>query len=134
MAAQYSTDANRMAYYEGVWELVRQIPAGKVSTYGRLAAYLSPPVGMSERAYQVRGARLVGGAMAACPADVPWQRVINAQGKVSQRKGGGGEQQRILLEAEGVHFDDRDRVDLAVYAWEGPPQDWFQSHAQHLDQ
>ena len=87
MAPQYSTPANRTAYFEKVWELVRQIPEGKVSTYGRLAAYLPPPAGMSERAYQVRGARMVGGAMAACPEDVPWQRVINSQGKVSQRKG-----------------------------------------------
>jgi len=123
MAAQYSSPANRSAYFELVWELIRAIPVGKVSTYGRIAAYLPPPVGMSERAYEVRGARLVGGAMAACPADVPWQRVINSQGKVSQRKGGGGEEQRILLEAEGVKFDERDRVDLSVFAWEGPASD-----------
>jgi methylated-DNA-protein-cysteine methyltransferase-like protein len=130
MAPQYSTPANRTAYFEKVWELVRQIPEGKVSTYGRLAAYLPPPAGMSERAYQVRGARMVGGAMAACPEDVPWQRVINSQGKVSQRKGGSGEQQRILLEAEGVRFDERERVDLSNFGWEGPSPDWFQKQDQ----
>jgi methylated-DNA-protein-cysteine methyltransferase-like protein len=58
--------------------------------------------------------------MAACPADVPWQRVINAQGKISVRKGGGSLEQRALLEAEGVEFDDRERVDLARYGWPGP--------------
>ncbi len=120
MNARYASAANQAAYYEQVWDLVRQIPVGKVSTYGRIAAYLSPPEGMTERAYRVRGARLVGGAMAGCPADVPWQRVINSQGRVSLRKGGGGEEQRFLLESEGVIFDDKERVDLSVFAWEGP--------------
>ena len=133
MAPRYSTPANRTAYFEKAWELVRQIPEGKVSTYGRIAGYLSPPAGMSERAYQVRGARMVGGAMAACPEDVPWQRVINSQGKVSQRKGGGGEQQRILLEAEGVRFNEQERVDLSAFGWEGPSPEWLQKQAQQLD-
>jgi methylated-DNA-protein-cysteine methyltransferase-like protein len=123
MSAQYISAANRTAYYEQVWALVRRIPAGKVSTYGRIASYLPPPEGMSERAYQVRGARLVGGAMAACPAGVPWQRVINSQGKVSLREGGAGEHQRDLLEKEGVNFDERERVDLSVYLWDGPSTD-----------
>ncbi|MCJ7535004.1 MAG: MGMT family protein [Anaerolineales bacterium] len=123
MASQYSSPANRTVYFELVWELVRQIPAGKVSTYGRIAAFLPAPAGMSERAYQVRGARMVGGAMAACPSDVPWQRVINSQGKVSLRKSGGGEQQRTMLESEGVKFNESERVDLSVYAWEGPSQE-----------
>ena len=126
MITQHSSPANRTAYFESVWELVRQIPVGRVSTYGRLAAYLLPPAGMSHRAYEVRGARMVGGAMAACPSDVPWQRVINSQGKVSQRKGEGGEQQRMILEAEGIIFDDRERVDLSVFGWEGPSPEWLQ--------
>ena len=125
MATQHSSPANRIAYFELVLELVRQIPMGRVSTYGRLAAYLLPPAGMNLRVYEVRGARMVGGAMAACPADVPWQRVINSQGKVSQRKGDGGEKQRMILEAEGIIFDDRERVDLSVFGWEGPSPEWF---------
>lgn len=120
MSARYTSPPERMAYFEKVWEIVRQIPPGRVSTYGRIAAYIPAPEGMSEQAYQVRGPRMVGGAMAACPENVPWQRVINAQGKVSLRQGGGGEGQRALLEAEGVEFDDKDRVDLRVYLWEGP--------------
>jgi len=133
MSSQFSSPANRTAYFELVWELVREIPGGKVSTYGRIAAYLPPPAGMSERAYEVRGARMVGGAMAACPADVPWQRVINSQGKVSQRKGGGGVEQRMLLEAEGVNFDERERVDLSIFAWEGPSPGWFGKQEQRVD-
>jgi methylated-DNA-protein-cysteine methyltransferase-like protein len=125
MAAQYSSPPNRTAYFKLVWELARQIPPGKVSTYGRIADFIPPPKGMSVQAYRARGARMVGGAMAACPEDVPWQRVINSQGKVSLRQGEGGELQRVLLEEEGIEFDDKDRVDLKVYLWEGPSQDWL---------
>ena len=57
--------------------------------------------------------------------DLIWQRVINSQGKVSLRQGEGGELQRALLEGEGVKFDSKDRVDLKVYLWEGPSQDWL---------
>jgi methylated-DNA-protein-cysteine methyltransferase-like protein len=123
MASKFTPSPDRMAHFELVWELVRQIPSGKVCTYGRIAGYLPPPKGMSIRAYEVRGARMVGGAMAACPGDVPWQRVINSQGKVSLRQGGGGEVQRELLIEEGVIFDSKDRIDLEVYLWDGPPEE-----------
>ena len=62
---------DRAAFFELVWDMVRQIPSGKLTTYGRIAAYLPPPEGMSIRAYEVRGARMVGGAMAACPGAGP---------------------------------------------------------------
>jgi methylated-DNA-protein-cysteine methyltransferase-like protein len=55
--------------------------------------------------------------MANCPDDVPWQRVINSQGKISERAG--AERQRLLLEQEGVEFDAKDRVDLKKYGWSG---------------
>jgi methylated-DNA-protein-cysteine methyltransferase related protein len=55
--------------------------------------------------------------MAACPPDVPWQRVINAQGKISDRPG--AQSQRQLLEAEGIVFV-KDKVDLKVYQWRSP--------------
>src|SRR5512136_1247003 len=87
------------------WEVVRRIPPGKVSTYGRIAAMIPLPAGMNPKDYQAFGARWVGGAMAACPEGVPWQRVINAQGKISLRPG--GYDQLKLLEAEGVVFDDK---------------------------
>jgi len=57
--------------------------------------------------------------MAACPENVPWHRVINSQGKISIR-GGGENIQRKLLEAEGVEFDSRDRVNLKIFSWSGP--------------
>ena len=56
--------------------------------------------------------------MAHCPVDVPWHRVINAQGKVSRRARGDGDRlQSELLEAEGVVFDAMGRVDFDVFGW-----------------
>ena len=119
-AQRYVSPPKREEFNLKVWEIVRQIPRGKVSTYGKIASLLPPPPGMDIKAYLAFGPRWVGGAMAACPQDVPWQRVINSQGKVSLRPGGGGNDQRELLEAEGVVFDEHDRIDLKVYAWDGP--------------
>lgn len=126
MSSKYTSPSNRDTYNATVWEVVRQIPAGKVATYGQIAALIPAPGGASESGYRAWGARWVGGAMAACPPDVPWQRVVNSQGKISLRKG--AEQQRQLLEVEGVVFDDRDRIDLANFCWQGPSETWLVEH------
>lgn len=107
---------NPHAYYEQVWKLVRQIPKGKVASYGQIALMLPPPNGVDFEAYKAFGPRWVGGAMANCPDDVPWQRVINSQGKISKRPG--GERQRPLLEEEGVVFVN-DKVDFKKHGWKG---------------
>lgn len=113
----------RQAFYAQVWQVVRQIPAGRVATYGQIAALVSPPQGVSTEEYRAWGARWVGGAMAACPQDVPWQRVLNAQGKISLPEQRGGLEQRQLLEAEGVSFDEKGRVDLRRFGWTPPLPD-----------
>jgi methylated-DNA-protein-cysteine methyltransferase-like protein len=95
--------------YSRIYALVRQIPPGRVTTYGCIARTVGCP------------ARLVGFAMAALPAghDLPWQRVVNSEGKISPRREGDGARiQRALLEAEGVGFDADGRIPLARYAWE----------------
>jgi methylated-DNA-protein-cysteine methyltransferase-like protein len=74
---------------------------------------------MSTQDFRAFAPRWVGGAMAACPADVPWQRVINSQGKISL-KGSDQTHQQELLEAEGVEFDEHHRVDLKRFGWSGP--------------
>ena len=122
-AQRYVSPPKREEFNQQVWALVRQIPPGKVSTYGQIASFLPPPAGMDPKSYLAFGARWVGGAMAACPQGVPWQRVINAQGKISLRPGGGGSNQREMLEEEGIVFDDHDRVNLKVYAWKGPSKE-----------
>lgn len=110
---------NQQAYYEQVWHLAGQIPHGSVATYGQIAQLIPLPTGVEPEEYKAFSPRWVGSAMAACPADVPWQRVINSQGKISQRPG--AERQRQLLEEEGVVFV-KDKIDLKVYQWRGPGQ------------
>lgn len=96
--------------YSRVYEVVAQIPAGRVATYGQIARHL----GMRN------GARTVGWAMRHCPEGLPWHRVVNAQGAISSR--GHDESrplQRALLEAEGVSFTLAGRIDLTTYGWDG---------------
>ncbi|MDI6694566.1 MAG: MGMT family protein [Anaerolineales bacterium] len=119
MPPAYSSPPDPMAFKLQVWEIVKQIPSGKVATYGQIAALIPPPGGMAENDYRAFAPRWVGGAMAACPEGIPWQRVVNAQGKISLR-GGGESRQRELLEAEGVVFDEHGRIDLKRFGWAGP--------------
>ena len=98
--------------YSRVIDVVRAIPYGKVSTYGQIA--------------QIVGGctpRMVGFCLASLDqgSDVPWQRVINAQGRISPRGAGlGALLQRELLEAEGVEFSDAGRVSFRRFGWLDP--------------
>ena len=97
-----------MTFRAAVYALVRRIPAGHVATYGQVAALVG----------RARSARAVGGAMRQCPDDVPWHRVVNAQGRISRRRQGSGMlTQRIRLEQEGVRLR-QGRVWLARHQWE----------------
>jgi methylated-DNA-protein-cysteine methyltransferase-like protein len=120
MTPGYTAIPNREQYFARVWDLVRQVPPGQVVTYGQVAAMVNPPKGIATRSYLAFGPRWVGGAMAGCPADVPWHRVINAQGKISLKRGDGGAEQRARLEAEGVVFDESGRIPLDRFRWQGP--------------
>jgi methylated-DNA-protein-cysteine methyltransferase-like protein len=115
---------DRESYFAQVYEIVRVIPQGKVMTYGGIGVLIPPPEGVDGIKYKHLRARWVGSAMAACETDVPWHRVINAQGRVSQRPGHGPIVQRQLLEEEGVVFDANGRIDLKIYCWE-PTSDWL---------
>jgi methylated-DNA-protein-cysteine methyltransferase-like protein len=70
--------------------------------------------------------RTVGDAMNASPEDVPWQRVINSRGTISIG-GATGQKQRVLLEQEGVVFEDNGRVDFEQVGWLPDPA-WLQSN------
>lgn len=109
---------NPQEFNARVWEVVCQIPPGRVLAYGQVGALIPPPMDMTLKDYDAFKARWVGGAMAQCPDDVPWWRVINAQGKISERPG--AQEQRERLEAEGVVFDEKDRIDLKRFGWQGP--------------
>ena len=97
--------------HETFHRIVRCIPEGRVATYGQVAALAERP----------RHARQVGFALARLSDDsVPWHRVVNARGEVSER----GldllesvDQQRFLLEEEGIVFDRRGRIDLDRFGW-----------------
>jgi methylated-DNA-protein-cysteine methyltransferase-like protein len=114
----FASPPDAIIFNNQVWEIVRQVPPGRVTTYGQISKMIPPPGDLPQRSYDAFGPRWVGGAMAACPEDVPWQRVINSQGKISPRPG--LEQQRLLLEEEGVEFSASGKVDFARFGWEGP--------------
>jgi methylated-DNA-protein-cysteine methyltransferase-like protein len=117
----FSSPPDPIIYNHQVWDLVRQVPAGKITTYGQIARMLPPPEGMEAKAYMALGPRWVGSAIAKCPDDVPWQRVINSKGEISLRPG--AQDQRRLLEQEGVEFDERGRIDLKVFGWQSSPEE-----------
>jgi methylated-DNA-protein-cysteine methyltransferase related protein len=103
--------------YTRIYQIVAQIPPGRVATYGRIAAIVGNCT-----------PRMVGYAMAALPAgsSVPWQRVVNAQGKISLRAdSAGSNRQRMRLQEEGICFDEQGRIDLWRYGWDGPPVNWL---------
>lgn len=114
---QFRSPPDSVIFNHQVWEIVCQVPRGRVATYGQIARLITPPEGMDPKTYAAFAPRWVGGAMAACPDDVPWQRVINSKGEISLRPG--AETQRQLLEEEGIQFDLRGRVDLKIYGWQG---------------
>jgi methylated-DNA-protein-cysteine methyltransferase related protein len=123
MTTRFSSPPDPRLFHAQVWEVVRTIPPGKVCSYGMVARLLPPLPGIDPRDLEVFGARWVGGAMAACPEDVPWQRVVNAQGKISLSNSQARQRQRELLEAEGVEFDERDRIDMKRFGWHGAQRD-----------
>jgi methylated-DNA-protein-cysteine methyltransferase-like protein len=107
--------------YDRIYAVVRQIPPGKVATYGQVARIVG---GISAQMVGFALAALANPPRDACRGeekDVPWQRVINAQGKISPHGFGfGGAMQRELLEGEGVVFDLEGRIDFDQFGWLGP--------------
>jgi methylated-DNA-protein-cysteine methyltransferase related protein len=106
-----------------IYEVVRQVPHGCVASYGKIAEIVGPGC----------DARTVGYAMAGTPegSDIPWQRIVNREGKISL-PGRGGQIQRMRLEAEGVVFDARNRIDMARFGWAGPDPAWAAEHGYHV--
>lgn len=95
--------------YDRIYAAVRQIPAGRVATYGQIARLVG---GCS--------AQMIGFALAALPngSDVPWQRVVNVKGKISPHGVGFGSMiQRTLLEDEGIEFGLEGVINLEIYGW-----------------
>ena len=92
-----------------VKKLILQIPAGRVATYGQIAAQAGNP----------RAARQVARILHACARKdgLPWHRVVNQHGRISLRQSQGYEIQQTLLELEGVVFSENNRIDLERFIW-----------------
>jgi methylated-DNA-protein-cysteine methyltransferase-like protein len=97
--------------YDAIYMVVMSVPAGRVATYGQVAELAGLP----------RRARMVGYALRVLPegSGVPWHRVVNARGEVSERgKPDSENEQRLLLEAEGVRFEKNGRIALGEFQWD----------------
>ncbi len=97
--------------YRRIWEQAALIPPGEVASYGQIARLAGLPR---------RAARMVGRALGAAPADLqlPWHRVVNAQGKIAlPPESKGYERQIKLLRAEGVTVK-KGQLDMDQYRWE----------------
>lgn len=105
-----------MSADEEIYAIVRQIPRGKVATYGQIACL----------ANRLGHARLVGYALhrvAPHQNDVPWHRVVNAKGEISYSifRQGGDYLQRNLLEEEGILFSADEKINLKKFQWQPEP-------------
>jgi methylated-DNA-protein-cysteine methyltransferase related protein len=104
-----SDDVHDNFYRERVYEIVRQIPRGRVMTYGQIAEILG----------EGYTPRTVGFVMHAAYDGVPWQRVINSQGACSTGNLTLPEnKQQLILESEGIVFDEKGRCSLKRYRWQ----------------
>ncbi len=92
--------------FDAVYAIARRIPRGRVMSYGQIADLLARPL----------SARAVGWAMAQCPDDVPWQRVVNATGGISTgHLHEPPDLQRRLLEREGIRFGSSGKLSMEKY-------------------
>ena len=100
-----------MNTFEKIYGVVKQIPSGKVATYGQIAALAGNP----------RMSRIVGYALHVNPNpdEIPCFRVVNRFGETSGSFAfGGPDEQRRLLELDGIEFKSDGRIDLEKYIWE----------------
>jgi len=101
-----------MGFFDDVYEAVKDIPLGKVATYGQIAAIVGQP----------RKARIVGWALHSNPYQgvVPCHRVVNRFGELSGSFAFGGlEVQKELLENEGIQFLKNGNIDMNIFLWKG---------------
>jgi len=99
-------------FFQKVYNLVLQIPSGKVATYGQIAFLLGSG----------RSARIVGWAMKAAPEDLklPCHRVVNIQGELAPDYAFGDKSvQRTILENEGITFLKNDKINMKKHLWQG---------------
>lgn len=108
--------ADQPSYRERVYRLVRKIPKGRVMTYGQIAEILGEGYTARTVGYVMHGAN---------EENIPWQRVINAQGKCSTGKLTLPHNlQQAMLESEGVGFNKSGKCDLNAVIWSPKSGNW----------
>ncbi len=115
--SELKTPPNPQEFFTEVWDIVRQIPRGKIASYGQIAKMLPLPEGVDVDTFMEFGALWVSNAVAASPNDVPWQRVVNSKGEITEKNGLEAKRHRLMLEDEGIAFNPRGRIDMKKYAW-----------------
>ncbi|HET6447360.1 MAG TPA: MGMT family protein [candidate division Zixibacteria bacterium] len=105
-------------FYEQVYAVVRFIPKGQVTSYGRIANMLGAPNAARAVGYALRALKDRGDDPAY--SDIPWQRVVNSQGRISiVNREYGAQLQAELLREEGVVVSEDLRINLDRYLWSG---------------
>jgi len=99
----------KQSFTERLKALIKQIPTGKVATYGQIALYGGNPRASRQVAWILHSS--------STKDNLPWHRVINSKGRISLPKDRGYDIQKKLLENEGVVFDEDDFIDLDDYIW-----------------
>jgi len=111
MGKQHVAGKEGASFFEDVWDVVRQIPKGRVTSYGAIAKYLGTKM----------SARMVGWAMSAVHADetIPAQRVVNRYGMLSGKAHFGEPNlMQSLLEKDGVNVENDIVVDFEKLYWD----------------
>ncbi len=97
------------SFYERVIDVIKNIPEGRVATYGQVARYAGNPRAARQVAYILHASSE--------KENLPWHRVVNSKGGISLKPRRGYELQKQMLEKEGVVFDNENHIDLEKYGW-----------------
>ena len=110
----------RSTFYTQVYLVAQRIPKGKVTSYGRIAAMLGRPNASRAVGYALSALKDATSGDQFTSQTVPWQRIVNSQGRISIRhREVTASKQAMLLRDEGVDVDDNGRINLDIYLWQG---------------
>jgi len=94
---------------KNIIQVIKHIPKGKVATYGQIAGLAGNPHASRVVVWTLNSSSKT--------ENLPWYRVINSKGTISLKRGAGYEEQRKLLESEGIVFNENDKIDLKEFQW-----------------
>jgi len=98
-----------LPFSQRVKNIIKEIPRGKVATYGQIATLVGNPRATRQIVWILHSSTQKD--------KLPWQRVVNGKGKISLKPNHGYEIQKELLQKEGVFFDESDTIDFERYLW-----------------